>query len=205
MFKLRRQIRDFKNYLKNREYIWKFKLFICLPIFIVMLIIDFASKFTAFKLLNIGGKSVNLIHNFLAFNRVNNSGIAFGYNDNATALPGTIAIAVLIAIFILLLFLFINNKKLAVVLIIMFAGASGNLLDRMWHNGKVIDFIQMGPFASPWYICNLADIYIILGACSLFIIILIDTIQSYVKEKKLEKIEEEENIKKVNVNQNGKE
>jgi signal peptidase II len=58
------------------------------------------------------------------------------------------------------------------ILTIITAGGLSNLLDRLIHNGKVIDFMQLhiGPFASG--IFNLADIYILGGSFLLGFILL---------------------------------
>jgi signal peptidase II len=48
------------------------------------------------------------------------------------------------------------------------AGGISNLIDRFIYNG-VIDFISLSFFGTHLFVCNLADIYITLGAIMLLL------------------------------------
>jgi signal peptidase II len=108
--------------------------------------------------------------------------VQFYYVENAGAflgigsqLPHTIRfIAILfVAIIVLtslLLFLFYMQKLdtiTIVALLLLLAGALGNLIDRITNNGKVIDFIILGVGCIHTGIFNIADVLISAGILTL--------------------------------------
>ena len=95
---------------------------------------------------------------FFRFTHVANSGSAFGLFGGHNV-PLTLASIVGIGVLVL----FYRTQKdaslwLQASLGLMFAGACGNLADRITQ-GHVTDFIDVG----PWYIFNLADASIVTG------------------------------------------
>lgn len=172
---------DVKNHFKNRDYIWKYKLQVCLPIFIGLLILDIISKQLAFHLLshNPYAQEVKFIDGFINFKFVINYGIAFGINANNFVV--TIIGAMLITILMFSIFLYINNKITVVGLVMIITGGIGNLIDRIWNNGGVVDFLAWILF-HPYSIFNLADIWVTFGVIMPIISIII-TIISYYRER----------------------
>ncbi len=103
----------------------------------------------------------------LPFARVrhwHNSGAAFGIFQNGNLVFTILAIIVIILIF----YYFPRTQRgdwwLRVAMIMQFAGASGNLIDRLYFK-QVTDFISVGNFA----IFNLADASISIGVAVLLI------------------------------------
>jgi signal peptidase II len=137
------------------------------------------------------GESKPLINNFLHITLVENPGIAFGI------VPGEFLKDLILVLTIALCFGFLGflifaksaNKKVRLAIALIFAGAAGNLFDRIFYgyfykygklfNGNVVDFLdlkifnfsQISSFAGS-YVFNFADISIIAGITMLIYMIL---------------------------------
>ncbi|WFG97583.1 signal peptidase II [Spiroplasma citri] len=182
---------DFKDHFKNRNYIWKYKIQVCLSIFISLLILDIITKQLAFHLLSHdpAAPEVKFLDGFINFKFMVNKGIAFG--TNADNLPLVIVGAVFITLFAFSIFLYINNKIAAVGLIMITTGGFGNLIDRMWNHGGVVDFLAWILFP-PYSVFNLADTWVTFGVIVLILAIIIEIIQFY-RERARNKREEHSN------------
>jgi signal peptidase II len=58
-------------------------------------------------------------------------------------------------------------------------GALGNLVDRIFYNGLVVDFIDLGIGSSRFYTFNVADMGVSIGGALLFLCILLDGRKSH--------------------------
>lgn len=125
-------------------------------IIIFLFILDYASKL--FFLSN-PDFVIKIIPNFLSLHFVKNSGISFGVLANKTLLIIFINIVIICALVYFMKFVKSKIGKVGIALILV--GSLSNFIDRLFL-GYVIDFIDVG-----FFICNIADIYIFLGACLL--------------------------------------
>ncbi|QIN43740.1 lipoprotein signal peptidase [Mycoplasma capricolum subsp. capripneumoniae] len=190
-----------KVFLKNHNYLWKFKLIVCLPIFISLISFDWITKAVVVSHMKLG-ETKTFISGFLNFQYVINLGMAYGRLHDKSYL--VIIFATIFSLFLTIMFIFLNNKKWLIVLVIILAGSWGNLLARLWAPGNednlyygVVDFLtwDFSLFNSRDCVFNLADLYvnIAIGLTILFTIIeLVLYIKSKIKTKK-EKIENEQN------------
>ena len=111
---------------------------------------------------------------FLNINLIWNEGIAFGLlsfdQSNFYNL-----LSLLIAIIVLFIFFMIikNNNIKKYPLLMIFAGATGNLYDRITYKA-VPDFIDFHIEEFHWFIFNVADIFISLGVFCMILFELID-------------------------------
>jgi signal peptidase II len=111
---------------------------------------------------------VSYLNGFVRFEYVENPGAIFGLGSK---LPSSIRYMILIAgisvISFLFIFFFIIKKQKIFIkeisLIIILSGGIGNLLDRVFNEGKVIDFIIVGTKNIHTAVFNLADLFIIVG------------------------------------------
>jgi signal peptidase II len=83
-----------------------------------------------------------------------------------------------VSVFLVLLFLYIiKNKQDSLLkylaLIFIFSGGLGNLIDRVFNNGNVIDFIRIRLPLIESRIFNIADFYVTMGFMILLITLLI--------------------------------
>lgn len=74
-----------------------------------------------------------------------------------------------------------NNKLLFAAVCIIFAGGLGNMIDRIFRGGKVVDFIQFS-FWNSFPVFNIADCAIVIG-CSVLVCYLISDIINEQKAK----------------------
>lgn len=136
--------------MKNKKYI------IMLIIILLLVIIDQVSKLyisTNFS------DNVILIKNILSIEKVDNEGIAFGFNkENIQNIILSILVIGLIVKFILK-----HDKNMntlvRICLSMIIAGGVGNLIDRIFR-GAVFDFIKLG---INFPVFNFADIFIFIG------------------------------------------
>ena len=102
---------------------------------------------------------------FIDFLLIYNSGIAFGIFDGYGNLASNLLLVITIFILIYLIRLLLKEKvqiaKFALSLIT--AGALGNIIDR-FIDGKVTDFLHLEFGSFSFFIFNLADAFITLGA-----------------------------------------
>ena len=145
----------------NKEDLYKIKFFL-LVIFLVF--IDLYSKNSAIENLSYG-QSFETFIPFIDLLLIYNSGIAFGIFDNGSVFVSYILLIVTLLISMYLIWMIVNesevNKKIA--LSIITAGALGNILDRI-NDGQVTDFLHLEILNFSFFIFNLADAFITIGA-----------------------------------------
>ena len=111
---------------------------------------------------------------FLSIELVWNEGIAFGLLSFGQEKMYNFLTIIIFLIIIFVLYLSFQNfgiKKYSLLLI--FAGALGNLYDRIFYNA-VPDFIDFHVQNFHWFIFNVADIFITLGVIFMIFLELID-------------------------------
>ena len=116
-------------------------------------------------------ESMPVIRGFFNLTYVRNKGAAFGIlADNAVRIPFFITVSIIAMLGILWYINRIrNDQKLAVFsLSLVFAGACGNLIDRI-RLGEVIDFLDVFWQRYHWPAFNVADSAITIGVTLLFI------------------------------------
>ncbi len=118
----------------------------------------------------------------LNFSYYTNSGAAFSMWDNMTGLI-TVATAVMSALLLILLLTKKVKRPATVAAISLIAGGGiGNLIDRIFNNGEVVDFIDFRII--NFAIFNVADICAVCGAILICLIVVTDDIRESVKKRK---------------------
>ena len=135
------------------------------PVLIILLVVldlfskDYAANNFLFS------QSYSTFIPFIDFLLIYNSGIAFGIFDGYGNLASNLLLVITIFILIYLIRLLAKEKvqiaKFALSLII--AGALGNIIDR-FIDGRVTDFLHLEVANFSFFIFNLADAFITLGA-----------------------------------------
>lgn len=137
----------------------------------VLIIIDQLTKAIAVNTLADG--NFVIIKDFLYFELIYNNGAAFGILGNARIF--FCIITIIFCLFIEILYIKLSDKKeyipLKIISMTLFAGACGNLIDRI-KSGRVVDFIafDFGSYGFPRFNC--ADIYVTLSVAALLVMIL---------------------------------
>lgn len=148
---------------------------------IILILLDQYTKLYITKTISLH-EQVDLIEHVLYFTYFQNTGAAFSLLTGfGNVFFGIITITALI--FILYMFKETENKFMMIGYILVFAGAIGNFIDRMFLN-YVRDFIgvYIGSYAFP--IFNVADICITVGFALILCWMLIEEIEEKKRWKK---------------------
>lgn len=137
---------------------------------VILIGLDQATKYLALTNLKPIGSMV-FIKGFLDFTFVENRGVAFGM------FSGQRWFILLLTVVITVALLYYYNKlpktkeyqMVRMVMILIFSGAIGNMIDRVYR-GYVVDFFEFSFFRFPVF--NVADIYVVVGVCILAFLIL---------------------------------
>ncbi len=116
---------------------------------------------------------INFIHNFIDFNLYFNQGSAFGHGSNNPFL--VTLFASLILLILIFLFIFLYEPLYVWSISFLIAGTLANLVNRIWYNGTVIDFLDWELFP-PEYIFNIADFLVTIGTIFLLVSVFIEEI-----------------------------
>jgi signal peptidase II len=120
------------------------------------------------------GGAIPVVPHFLRISHWLNDGAAFSlFADSAS--PHTVrwvlvGFSLVAALAVLVFLVRLGNRFTAttIALALVFAGALGNVHDRIAY-GSVVDFIEVHIFAYHWPDFNLADSAIVIGACLLLL------------------------------------
>lgn len=139
----------------------------------VLLIIDFAAKRLVLAFADtLRFERVEVLGSLVRFAYVRNPGAAMGlFPVNRWTL---VTVSVLASAFLVSLLLNTSDahrwRRCAMGLIL--GGALGNLIDRVFYGGLVVDFIDIGIGTSRFYTFNVADIGVTVGGALLFLSLL---------------------------------
>ena len=152
--------------------------YISTAIIFLIFILDRFSKIYVVYLDKINYSSELYQSKYLNITLVWNEGIAFGLlSFNQNNLYNLLSFLIVIIILIIFFMIIKNNNIKKYPLLMIFAGAIGNLYDRIFYKA-VPDFIDFHIGEFHWFIFNLADIFISLGVFFMILIELIDNNKS---------------------------
>jgi signal peptidase II len=140
----------------------------------LVFILDFVSKRAVLANEAVLRSKVEIIGDFVRFIYVRNPGSAMGLFPVGRMVLVGISLAA--SIFLIYLYrttdpgLKIRKGAMAAIL----GGALGNLVDRVFYNGHVVDFIDVGIGTHRFYTFNVADMGVTVGGTILFLCILFD-------------------------------
>jgi signal peptidase II len=134
---------------------------------LVILLLDQITKALALAHLT-PGEPVNVIGSLLKFNLIRNPGAAFSLGTGYT--PYISAVQIIVAIGVIYLSRRLGSAGWAVAFGLLFGGAVGNIIDRIFRepsafHGHVVDFLQ----TPHWAIFNVADMAVTSAAILLVI------------------------------------
>ncbi|MBO5060852.1 MAG: signal peptidase II [Clostridia bacterium] len=112
---------------------------------------------------------IHVIPGLFDFVYVKNTGAAFSILSDNTALLGVISVFFCIGVIVYWYMMKPKHKLLRLSVTLLFAGALGNAIDRIFR-GFVVDFISTAFMTFPVF--NIADIAITVGAALLIIYLL---------------------------------
>ena len=137
--------------------------YISLIIIILIFALDRVSKIFVISLSNQTLVSEIFSSRFLNISLIWNEGIAFGLlSFDQNYLYNLLTIIILVVILLVYIMLLRNTGFKRIALLMILAGATGNLYDRIFFKA-VPDFIDFHIGEFHWFIFNVADIFISLG------------------------------------------
>jgi signal peptidase II len=120
------------------------------------------------------GGAIPVVPHFLRITHWTNEGAAFSLFAN-TASPNTVrwtlvcfTLVAALAVLVAMVYLGDRFTLTTLALALVFAGALGNVHDRIAY-GSVVDFIEVHIFGYHWPDFNIADTAIVIGACLLLL------------------------------------
>ena len=148
---------------------------------ILIFILDRFSKIYVINLDKVNFSSELYQSKYLNISLVWNEGIAFGLlSFNQSNIYNLLSWLIAIIIIFILFMIIRNDNIKRYPLLMIFAGAIGNLYDRIVYRA-VPDFIDFHVGEFHWFIFNVADIFITLGV---FFMILLELIDNNKKNEK---------------------
>ncbi len=138
---------------------------------------------------NIVGNPITVINDFFYLRHLENEGAAFSILQGKTIL--FVIMTSIIALVMIGVLVKSKDRFLKAALSMILGGAFGNLYDRVFNDGKVIDFLEFhfGSYYFPTF--NVADCLVVVGTILLAVYILF----IYKEDKKDKPVEAEDNTK----------
>lgn len=159
---------------------------------VILVFLDQISKYVIFATIGLG-KGVPVVDGFFRLYGVYNTGAAFSIlNDHSWILLVISILATILISYFMKDFSLKRRPLYSISLVLILSGCIGNMIDRMFNNFKVYDFIdlQFMNFA----IFNIADCYLTVGVILMGIFLVFfeqkDPINFKLKNNKEEKIDE---------------
>ena len=128
----------------------------------IALVLDLTSKLAILGSLE-PGESVSVLGSFFRLTYIRNPGGVFGLKFGGSGLHLLFAGVATVAVIVLLWRSRPEDGWIRTGLGLVLAGAVGNMVDRIAF-GYVVDFIDIGCGTLRWYVFNLADAYVTVGA-----------------------------------------
>jgi len=140
----------------------------------LVLVLDFVSKRLVLANEQALRAKIRVIGDFARFIYVRNPGSAMGLFP----VGRVVLVGVSLAATVFLVWLYrstdsdLRVRRAAMAAIL--GGALGNLVDRIFYDGRVVDFIDLGVGSHRFYTFNVADIAVTLGGVALFLCLLLE-------------------------------
>lgn len=135
---------------------------------------------------------IPVIPGLINFNRIPpNAGAAFGMFQGQTWFLITVTGVIMIICIAMLIRKTFDSKIMFWALCLVLSGGAGNLIDRIFRGGGVVDFLEFGFFEFPVF--NVADIAVCIGAGLIVLYFIMDFIKdARNKNTSIDKINAEE-------------
>lgn len=153
---------------------------------VAVLAVDQLTKYYILNNFEIGG-TAEFLKGFIDIIYINNKGGAWGILQGYTWALLSITAIIMVICFTLLLKLGRKNKILFWAITLVLFGGIGNMIDRIFRDGNVVDFLHF-EFWPTFPIFNVADCAVVVGGGLLIVYFIYDSIKE-AKEKKLKATE----------------
>lgn len=140
-----------------------------------LLVIDQITKYLVVSHFSLY-ESIPLIPGIINLTYIHNRGAAFGIFQNQT-LPFIIVTVFALALGVWVLYKrYFNNSVMDWAILLIISGGVGNLIDRVFRQGNVVDFIETAFIEFPVF--NIADCAVTVGAVFMVLYFILDLLFS---------------------------
>ena len=151
---------------------------------ILVVALDQLSKYLVITKMAVNQVIENVIPGILNFNRIPpNSGAAFGIFQGQTWFLITITSLIMVVCIGMLIRKTFDSNLMFWAICLVLSGGVGNLIDRVFRGGNVVDFLEFAFFDFPVF--NIADCAVCIGAGLIVVYFVIDLIKDSGKKKHL--------------------
>lgn len=148
----------------------------------VMLIIDRITKVLAQNTLAISGDNPPIIKGILSLYYTENTGAGFSVLSGRTGFLIAFTIIVMVLIVVMLVKGTFKHMLTDWGFCLVLSGGIGNLIDRVFNDGAVVDFIKTDFIDFP--IFNVADICVTIGAVLIILYFVVDLVNDQKNSKR---------------------
>ncbi len=120
-------------------------------------------------------ESKDFLPGFMNFWYIHNEGGAWGFLEGYTWLLLSLTVLIMLVCIAMLLKFGLKNKVLFWAVCLILSGGLGNMIDRIFRDGKVIDFLNFQFIEFPVF--NVADCAVVVGAGLLILYFIIDMVK----------------------------
>ena len=153
---------------------------------ILVVVVDQITKYLVTVKMDLN-EVITVIPGMLNFNRIlPNAGAAFGILEGKTWLLITVTGIIMVICLGLLIRKTFDSKLMFWALCLVLSGGVGNMIDRVFRGGNVVDFLEFGFFEFPVF--NVADCAVCIGAALMVLYFIVDFIKDSRNKAKLENI-----------------
>lgn len=132
------------------------------------------------------GESMPFIDGFIQFTYIDNAGGAWGIMSGHTWIILSLTLLIMIICVAMLIKNGFKSKMLFWSVTMVLSGGIGNMIDRLFRDGKVVDFIHLEFMDFP--IFNIADCAVCIGSFLLLIYLIVDILNDRKMRKEHEVI-----------------
>lgn len=148
--------------------------FIAVAVAAAVLVIDQITKYLVVSHFNLY-ESIPLIPGVLNLTYIHNRGAAFGIFQNQT-LPFVIITLVALALGVWVLYKrYFDHPLMDWAILLILSGGLGNLIDRVFRHGNVVDFLETAFMQFPVF--NIADCAVVIGAGLMILYLILDLVR----------------------------
>lgn len=134
------------------------------------------------------GEFIEVIPSLINFRYIHNEGAAFGSFEGKTWFLIVVTCIIMVICVVMLVRKTFDSKLMFWALCLVLGGGVGNLIDRIFRGGNVVDFLEFGFIEFPVF--NVADIAVCIGAGLIVLYFLLDFIKE-IRDKKPAAVTEE--------------
>lgn len=131
------------------------------------------------------GQTKPFLPGFLQLTYIHNTGGAWGLMEGHTWLLLSVTLLIMVICIALLIKKGLKNKLLFWAICFILSGGLGNMVDRLFRGGEVVDFLHL-QFMPNFPVFNIADCAVCVGAALLLLYFVIDIYHEAKQAKKIE-------------------